>query len=477
MTSSPDKTRFTEYAKHAADNEIEILRSKRCGCFFCRHEFDAKAVHDWVSDRRGTSALCPECGMDAVIGDASGVPLTRSLLKEMSQTLYGDDYMETHPEAARTYVDRYVTGKIVHKAKTEALFLRYLGILAEDGDDRAALVLGDLFAVGDEFVKPDLQTALAYYSSPALASHTDALCARGTIWLNFKSSDRSTEWSAYECFSKAAALGSLRGVYYLSTCYFEGIAVEKDARFAFDLLNSAYPEALYAFCTTGKEKDCDLIRDYAEQMGKCYEHGIGVNSDMFSALRYYLVARLAAAALAPDHQDLKKNKDYARLDRLVGKLASKLGYFAETPVFDQDTFYDSFCDQQDGYSPKAFDLESYDEESGELHFSINFAIPPLIIDVADLFCAFCPQKVHWHFTDVASFNLGRENVFERIVSPDGDTWRFEHVNPMDGSSSPVGELRFKANPEEVKAKLEKKIRGKGETKARGKGKKNEGKGN
>ena len=475
MNTTPDKNLFGEYAKHAVDNEIEILRSKRCGCFFCRHEFDAKSVHDWVSDKRGTSALCPECGMDAVIGDASGIDLTRPLLKEMSEAFYGDAYMETHPDAAKTYVERYASGKIAHKLKTESLYLRYLGILAEDGDERAALLLGNLFALGDEFVKPDPNAALAYYSHPSVASNADALCARGTIWLNIKADTGAPEAAAYECFAKAAALGSLQGVYHMSQCYFDGIAVDKDPHFAFDLLNSAYPEALYAFCTTGKRRDCDLILDFAEQLGKCYEHGIGVPEDMFAALRYYLVARLAASALVPEHEELKKDRNYSRLDRLVIKLAKRMNYMQETPVFDQDTFYDSFCDQQDGYSPKAFDLESYDEEAGELHFSINFAIPPLIVDVANLFCAFCPQKVHWHFTDVASFRLGKENVFERIVSPDGDTWRFEHVNPMDGTSAPVGELRFKANPDEVKEKLSK-IRGKGEAKAPRKGKKNEGQG-
>ena len=92
--SSKDRKALLEsYKKHAEDNEIEIVQSKTCGCFFCRQVFDARNVQEWMDDARGVTALCPECGMDAVIGDASGIEISKPLMKEMNLEFYGEEYM------------------------------------------------------------------------------------------------------------------------------------------------------------------------------------------------------------------------------------------------------------------------------------------------------------------------------------------------------------------------------------------------
>jgi hypothetical protein len=38
-----------------------------------------------VNDKRGQTALCPKCGIDSVLGDACGYPLTEDLLSRMHQ--------------------------------------------------------------------------------------------------------------------------------------------------------------------------------------------------------------------------------------------------------------------------------------------------------------------------------------------------------------------------------------------------------
>ena len=38
------------YKKHAEDNEIEIVQSKKCGCYFCRQVYDARNVQEWIDD-------------------------------------------------------------------------------------------------------------------------------------------------------------------------------------------------------------------------------------------------------------------------------------------------------------------------------------------------------------------------------------------------------------------------------------------
>jgi hypothetical protein len=66
---------------HAQHNRDEIALSQRCGCFFCRAVFDAKVPMEYVDD--GRTALCPNCGCDAVIGDKAGYELTDDFLKAM----------------------------------------------------------------------------------------------------------------------------------------------------------------------------------------------------------------------------------------------------------------------------------------------------------------------------------------------------------------------------------------------------------
>jgi len=59
---------------HSANHKEELLLSDVCGCFFCEKTFAASVVEEWVEDEDGT-ALCPYCGVDAVIGSASGFPV------------------------------------------------------------------------------------------------------------------------------------------------------------------------------------------------------------------------------------------------------------------------------------------------------------------------------------------------------------------------------------------------------------------
>ena len=69
---------------HSASNRAELDRSKQAGCFYCCEVFDPKQIENWVDD--GQSALCPTCGMDSVIGDASGFPVTdKHFLKDMNK--------------------------------------------------------------------------------------------------------------------------------------------------------------------------------------------------------------------------------------------------------------------------------------------------------------------------------------------------------------------------------------------------------
>ncbi|PJR11509.1 cytoplasmic protein [Sinorhizobium sp. K101] len=60
--------------KHSANHRAEIETSSLCGCFYCCSTFPPNEIDDWVDDDR--TALCPRCGIDSVIGDASDFPVT-----------------------------------------------------------------------------------------------------------------------------------------------------------------------------------------------------------------------------------------------------------------------------------------------------------------------------------------------------------------------------------------------------------------
>lgn len=64
------------------NHRSKIIKDKKCGCFYCLKIFSPKEITDWIEDKNGT-AICPHCGIDAVIGESSGFPLTEEFLLKM----------------------------------------------------------------------------------------------------------------------------------------------------------------------------------------------------------------------------------------------------------------------------------------------------------------------------------------------------------------------------------------------------------
>jgi hypothetical protein len=71
--------------KHSANHRDAIEASDLCGCFHCLATFPPTRIAEWIDGdgERGTTALCPSCGVDAVVGSASGIAITRDLLTTM----------------------------------------------------------------------------------------------------------------------------------------------------------------------------------------------------------------------------------------------------------------------------------------------------------------------------------------------------------------------------------------------------------
>ena len=65
-------------------NNKEMLKKvNKCGCFYCLNIFHPSEIEEWLDCDIGYTALCPYCGIDSVIGESSGYPITKEFLKKM----------------------------------------------------------------------------------------------------------------------------------------------------------------------------------------------------------------------------------------------------------------------------------------------------------------------------------------------------------------------------------------------------------
>ena len=84
-----NKTLLKQAHQHSYNNKAELEKSKKCGCFYCLSIFNPREIKEWIFannsiDKRGT-AICPFCGVDSVIGESSGFPITERFLKRMQK--------------------------------------------------------------------------------------------------------------------------------------------------------------------------------------------------------------------------------------------------------------------------------------------------------------------------------------------------------------------------------------------------------
>jgi hypothetical protein len=77
--------------KRSIFHRAEIEASTLCGCFYCRKTFAPGEIAEWTDISKPLpeqTALCPHCGIDSVIGDKSGFPITRAFLSEMNRVWF-----------------------------------------------------------------------------------------------------------------------------------------------------------------------------------------------------------------------------------------------------------------------------------------------------------------------------------------------------------------------------------------------------
>ena len=64
------------------DHEQQIRASAQCGCFYCLEIFPSSNIQDWTDN--GTTAICPHCGIDAVIAETNERKISKAFLQQMN---------------------------------------------------------------------------------------------------------------------------------------------------------------------------------------------------------------------------------------------------------------------------------------------------------------------------------------------------------------------------------------------------------
>lgn len=67
--------------KFTHSNLWYLCENQNCRCIYCLEEFESLTIYDYTLD---DTALCPYCGIDAVIGEKSGYTIN----KEEAQLFY-----------------------------------------------------------------------------------------------------------------------------------------------------------------------------------------------------------------------------------------------------------------------------------------------------------------------------------------------------------------------------------------------------
>ncbi|PTS91026.1 cytoplasmic protein [Pseudomonas sp. HMWF010] len=78
-----------EAHRHSRNHAQELEESDLCGCFYCCRTFIPTAIEEWADDEHAI-ACCPLCGIDSVLGAASGFPVSDpKFLKAMASRWFG----------------------------------------------------------------------------------------------------------------------------------------------------------------------------------------------------------------------------------------------------------------------------------------------------------------------------------------------------------------------------------------------------
>lgn len=82
--TSAEDLRLMRLHMNTVGNAARVRAATRCGCFHCKTIFAPTEIDRFIPERDGKeTAMCPRCGVDAVLTNLDGEPLTDTLIEEM----------------------------------------------------------------------------------------------------------------------------------------------------------------------------------------------------------------------------------------------------------------------------------------------------------------------------------------------------------------------------------------------------------
>lgn len=69
-------------SKFSIRNKDQIKQSKLVGCYYCLTIFSPSEITDWTDG--STTAICPHCAIDSILGDSSSYEITKENLKQLN---------------------------------------------------------------------------------------------------------------------------------------------------------------------------------------------------------------------------------------------------------------------------------------------------------------------------------------------------------------------------------------------------------
>ena len=85
---------FKQIHSECGWHEEAIQKSNVCGCFYCLSTFPPSEIEEWVDEPEdcprgpGRTAICPKCGIDAVLPESEHYKLTEELLEAMNKVWF-----------------------------------------------------------------------------------------------------------------------------------------------------------------------------------------------------------------------------------------------------------------------------------------------------------------------------------------------------------------------------------------------------
>ncbi len=425
-----DYEEFENILSHTKNNEIEILRSKKCGCIFCGQILDARKINNWSNDSNVSSAICPKCGMNLVLGDASGYKIDKESVLQwhIFFVCNPDSIFEKNHEIVEKYIDLFEGKKIVLNNFAEDLYKHYLYLgVVKNNDPVSSFKIAQIYEFGTRYTKPNYNIALNYYSHPGLLYDARAIGRYGVCSYKYNKNDQFTYYSNV---SKSAALDSFFGKCYLADIYTEGKVDRKDPDFAFSILSNTFFDAYRAYFFKNDTLILPDIICLGYRLGYLYEKGCGCQQNVDIALTYYLlIEKIYEQALELGETDLECEHYYKLSQSHMKKIVKEKGYTADNAILDENTFIHSMYPlsyiAQGKLQSTELEIpymayvgpEEFDEETKTFTFSVRYKPKkPLIVDPRRLYCEINDNVLSWKFNGVKEVYYYFENFDEAAFS-------------------------------------------------------------